>query len=63
MTYPAHQDNGQISRVHSVALREEIGERLGTSLDAMQVGMPPNLIKLMARLRDETASVPPNLNP
>ena len=29
MTYPAHEGDGQISRVHSVALCKEIGERLG----------------------------------
>jgi len=53
MTYCAHEGDAQISRVHSVALCKEIGDRLRTSLDQNPVQMPPHLILLMARLRDE----------
>ena len=55
MTYSVPQGDGQISRVHSLALRTEIGERLRTSLDQGLVEMPPHLLMLMKRLRDEPA--------
>jgi hypothetical protein len=62
MTYPAHEGDGQISRVHSVALSKEIAERLGASLDQKPVGMSPHLTMLMTRLRDEPSGTRPDPN-
>jgi hypothetical protein len=53
MTYPARESDVQISRVHSMALRQEIAERLGADLDRKPIGMPPRLTMLMNRLRDK----------
>jgi len=36
-----------------MAICKEIGERLGISLDLEPLPLSPQLIKLMARLRDE----------
>ena len=60
MTHPA-----QISRADNAALRKEIGERLGLSLDLRPVGMPPHLAMLMRQWRDQSsnrllASSPPH---
>jgi len=63
MTYPAHEDDGQISRVHSVALCKEIGERLGPCLDQQPVRPSPDLILLMRRLRDEPCRTQPDIYP
>jgi hypothetical protein len=57
MTYPAHESDGQISGVHSMALRQEIAERLGADLDRKPIGMPPRLTMLMNRLRDEPCRI------
>ena len=62
MTYSAHQGDAQISHVHNVALCQEIAERLGADLDRTAVPMPPRLIRLMTRLRDETSGMQPDLN-
>jgi hypothetical protein len=62
MTYPAPQSDGQIGHVHSVALRNEIAERLGADLDRKPVRMPPRLIMLMNRLRDESSEIQPELD-
>jgi hypothetical protein len=61
MTHPA-----QISRADNVALRKEIGERLGLSLDLKPVGMPPHLAMLVRQWRDQPSnrlltSSPPHL--
>jgi len=53
MTYSTPQGDGQISHDYSVALRTEIGERLRASLDQGLVAMPPHLLALMKRLREE----------
>ncbi|MDB6147442.1 MAG: hypothetical protein JWO45_1106 [Spartobacteria bacterium] len=53
MTYTAPQGDGQISRVHSMALRQEIGERLRSGLDRDLTEMPLRLLLLIKRLRDE----------
>jgi hypothetical protein len=63
MTYPAHEGDGQISHVHSVAICKEIGERLGASLDRKPVRMPPHLIMLMTRFRDEPSRIQPDPHP
>jgi hypothetical protein len=52
MTNPSHEGDSQISRVHSMAICREIGDRLGTSLLQKPVRMSPHLIALMKRLRD-----------
>jgi hypothetical protein len=53
MTYPARESSVQISRVHHAAICKEIGERLWTSLDREPVRLPPRLLGLMERLRDD----------
>lgn len=55
MTYPPHQGDFQIGHIHNVALREEIGERLAISIGQKPAGMPPRLMMLMSRLRDENS--------
>jgi len=58
MTYPPHQGDVQISRVHNLALCNEIGERLGMRMDLVPVGMPPHLVMLVKRLREENWEPP-----
>jgi hypothetical protein len=53
MTYPAHESSIEISRVHQAAICKEIGERLWTCQDQEPVRLPPRLIGLMKRLRDD----------
>ena len=53
MTYSAPQGDGRISHDYSMALRTEIGQRLRTSLDRGLVVVPPHLLALMKRLREE----------
>jgi hypothetical protein len=62
MTYHAHESDVQISHAHNAALSAEIGERLGASLDETRVAMPPHLIMLMARFRDEPGTIRPDQN-
>jgi hypothetical protein len=38
-----------------LALCKEIGERLGISMGQMSIEMPPHLMMLMKRLRDENS--------
>jgi hypothetical protein len=52
MTHPAQEGSVQISRVHHAAICKEIGERLRTCLD-LPVRLPPRLLGLMERLRDD----------
>jgi hypothetical protein len=59
MTHPAQQGDVEISRAHNAALRKEISERLGISLDLKPAGMPPRLAMLMRQWRDALPS-PPN---
>jgi hypothetical protein len=44
----------QIGPVHNAALRKEISERLGLSLDRRPAGMPPHLAMLVKRWREES---------
>jgi hypothetical protein len=60
MTYSAHEGDGQISRVHNMAICKEVGERLRTSLDQKPAPMSPHLLMLMARLREEPARIQPH---
>jgi hypothetical protein len=53
MTYSAPEADGPLCHVHSLALCTEIGERLRTDLTRQSVALPPALLTLMARLRDE----------
>ncbi len=55
MNYSAPEDDGQVCHVHSLALRTEIGEMLRTRLARQPVALPPFLLTLMTRLRDEPA--------
>jgi len=55
MTYSATEGDGQICHVHSLALCTEIGETLRVSLDRQPVALPPSLLTLMTRLREEPA--------
>jgi len=58
MTQPA-----QISRADNVALRKEIGERLGASLDLKPAGMPPRLAMLVRQWRDQPSNGRPASTP
>jgi hypothetical protein len=53
MTHPLHESSIRISRVHLAAIRKEIGERLRTFFNQRSVRLPPSLVKLMQRLRDD----------
>ena len=55
MTYLPHRGDVQISHVHNLALCKEIGERLGISMGQMSIEMPPHLMMLIKRLRDENS--------
>ena len=46
----------EISRLHNVAIRKEIGEQLAICMQPKPAGMPPHLMMLMRRLRDEPLS-------
>jgi hypothetical protein len=56
MPHCAHEDNAHFSRLHNMALCKEIGERLRGGLGPESVRLPPHLMILMARLRDEPGS-------
>jgi hypothetical protein len=51
MTHPS-----QICRADNVALRKEIGERLGASLDLKPVVMPPHLAMLVRQWYDQPSN-------
>lgn len=52
MTHPLHENRVRLSRVHLAAIGKEIGERLRTFLSKRPVRMPPRLVNLMQRLRE-----------
>jgi hypothetical protein len=56
MTHPAQQGDVEISRAHNAALRKEISERLGISLDLKSAQMPPHLAMLMRQWRDRPSN-------
>jgi hypothetical protein len=56
MIDPALREEVQIDHVHNAALCREIGERLAIGLGNEPVGMPPHLMMLMNRLRDEPSN-------
>jgi hypothetical protein len=58
MTHPA-----QIASVHNAALRKEISERLGISLDRKPAGMSPHLAMLMRQWRDLPSNERPTSSP
>jgi hypothetical protein len=43
----------QIDRVHTAAIRREIGDRLRTSLNAERTPMTPRLLDLLDRLAEQ----------
>jgi hypothetical protein len=51
MSHTAPTSDGQISRVHSMALCQEIAERLRTDLDLDRPALPPHLKQLMQRFQ------------
>jgi hypothetical protein len=53
MTHPLHERSIQISRVHLAAIGKEMGDRLRTFLNQRSVRLPPALIKLVQRLRED----------
>ena len=53
MTHSAQRDDVEISRLHNVAICKEIGEQLAICMQPKASGMPPHLMMLMRRLRDE----------
>lgn len=50
MTYSAQRGDVEIGRTHNIALRKEIGERLGIILDLQPPQMSPHLAMLVAPL-------------
>jgi hypothetical protein len=59
MTYSAQRGDVEISRLHNVAIRKEISERLAIVMKPKPSGVPPHLVMLVRRLRDEPLSSPP----
>ena len=53
MIYSAQRGEVEISRLHNVAICKEIGEQLAIGMKPKPAGMPPHLMMLMTRLRDE----------
>ena len=53
MTYSARQSGVEISRLYNEAIRKEISEGLAVGLKPNPSEMPPHLMMLMTRLRDE----------
>ena len=51
MSHTAPKGDGEISRVHNMALREEIGERLRSDLDPDSTDTPLHLLQLMKRFQ------------
>jgi hypothetical protein len=49
MTDSAHPNDIQIDRVHSAAIRGEIGDRLRTALNAERPPLLPHLLSLLER--------------
>jgi hypothetical protein len=56
MTYFAQQGDVEISRLHNAAIRKEISEGLAIGMKPEPSVMPPHLMTLMRRLRDEPLS-------
>ena len=56
MTYSAQRGDVEISRLHNVAIRKEISERLAIGMKPKPSGIPPHLMMLVRRLRDEPLS-------
>jgi hypothetical protein len=64
MTYSAQRGDVEISRLHNVAIRKEISERLAIGMKPKPSGIPPHLMMLVRRLRDEPLSpLPASLEP
>lgn len=53
MTHPLHESSIQISRVDLAVIGKEIGDRLRTLLNQRSVRLPPVLIKLVQRWRED----------
>jgi hypothetical protein len=51
MSHTALQADGQISRLHTLSLSKEIGERLRFNLDYYRAVTPLNLLKLMTQFQ------------
>ena len=63
MTYSAQQGDVEISSAHNAALRKEISEQLGISLDRKPAGMSPHLAMLMRQWRDQPLNELPASSP
>ena len=63
MTYSAQRGDVEISRPHNVAICKEIGERLAIGMKPKPSGIPPHLMMLVRRLRDEPLSPLPLNSP
>jgi hypothetical protein len=50
MPNPVHQNDVQITRVHSGAVCEEIGERLSAALGPQSIELSPRLLALIKEL-------------
>jgi hypothetical protein len=56
VTYSAQHGEVEIGRLHNVAIRKEISERLAICMKQKPSEMPPHLIMLMRQLRDKPLS-------
>ena len=56
MTHSTQQGDVEISGANNAALRKEISEQLGISLDRKPAGMSPHLAMLMRQLRDQPSN-------
>ena len=51
MSHTVLQADGQISRLHTIALSKEIGERLRCGMDSDRTVAPLHLLKLMIQFQ------------
>jgi hypothetical protein len=51
MSHTALQADGQIGRLHTLSLSEEIGERLHFDMDSDRTVTPPHLLQLMTQFQ------------
>jgi hypothetical protein len=62
MTNSARLNDIRIDRVHSMAIRREIGDRLRIALNAERVQMTPSLLDLVDRLAAQDRTMGPKLH-
>jgi hypothetical protein len=56
MTHSVQQRDVEVSRLHNLAIRKEIGERLAIGMKPKPSAMPSHLMMLARQLCDETSN-------